>query len=80
MYTKIFPITPDSDTDLEVVPRAIYIGGDGTLSISVLGDDDNTPVNFVGLKAGTVLQIRPKRVLVVAEGGATNILGLTTLV
>lgn len=67
--TGAFNITPDDDTDLTVLPRAIYVGGAGDLEVVM----DGITVVFVG--ASGFLPIRPTRVKD-ANTTATNIVGL----
>ncbi len=65
-------ITPIDDVPLMALPRGIYIGGDGDVSCRLEGGSN---VTFVGLKAGTVLPVRP--VVVNLTGTtATNLIGL----
>jgi hypothetical protein len=65
-----FPISPDDVTDLTIVPRALRIGGAGTL---VLRDATGEDVTYTCV-AGEVLTFRPVRVL---ETGttATDVVG-----
>ncbi len=50
------------DTDLgpvDIIPRAIYIGGDGdVVALNDVGD----PITFVGLKGGVIYPIRVARI------------------
>lgn len=68
-----FVITPDNTTDLEQVTRAIYVGGDGNIAVRLYGN--STHVDFVGVKAGTILPIRADRVRS-TNTTATNLIGL----
>jgi len=52
-------ISPSDGDDLPVRPRAIYVNTAGT---AVLQDNDGEAVSYA-LAAGTVLSIRPTRVL-----------------
>ena len=52
-------IIPSDATDLPVRPRAVYVNLAGT---AVLQDNDGEAVSY-DLAAGTVLSIRPTRVL-----------------
>jgi len=68
-------IIPDDTNNLENPPRAIYVGGAGNITVIMLGDRTDTQVTFVGATAGSVLAVRPKRIL--SSGTtATSILGL----
>ena len=53
-------ITPSDSTDLADIPKAIYVGVAGNLVVTLV--DDASSVTFVGVQAGSVLPIRPKRV------------------
>ena len=53
-------VTPDDDNDLtRVATRALYIGGDGNISVVMSGGGT---VAFSGLPAGTILPVRVDRV------------------
>lgn len=52
-------ITPHDSTDLTYVTRAVYVGGAGNL---VAVDEQNNPVTFTGVTAGSILPIRVRRV------------------
>lgn len=67
-----YSITPQDDTDLSSIPRAIYVGGAGDLTVTSL---DGTTVTFVAVPAGTVLPIMPSRVEN-TNTTATNLVGL----
>ena len=52
-------VSPNDSTDLAIVTRAIYVGADGNLKVTLL--DGSTPT-FLLLKAGTMLPLRVARV------------------
>lgn len=52
-------VTPSDSVDLAYVSRALYIGGDGNLSVITKG---GTTLTFTGVKAGTILPLRVSRV------------------
>jgi hypothetical protein len=54
-----FVISPSDTLDLPVRPRAIYVNTAGT---AVLEDNDGEAISY-NLQAGSVLSIRPVRVL-----------------
>ncbi len=54
-----YVITPSDSADLPVRPRAIYVNAAGT---AVLQDSSGEAVNY-DLAAGSILSIRPTRVL-----------------
>jgi hypothetical protein len=64
-------ITPDDDTDLGLDLRAIYVGGDGDVALI---DYDGNTATFAGVLAGTILPVRPRRVLEATT--ATAIVGI----
>lgn len=55
-----FAITPDDANDMPRVTRAIYTGVGGNIAVEVR--DGNT-VTFQNVQAGTVLEIRCRKVL-----------------
>lgn len=67
-----FSITPSDVTDFDNQARAIYVGGDG--NISVVTPKNNTVV-FNGVKAGSILPIACIRVNS-SSTTATNLIGL----
>jgi hypothetical protein len=68
-----FAITVSDTVVLEAVPRGIYIGASGDLTVLLMGDA--TAVTFVGVPQGVILPIRP--VLIYDTGTtATSLLGL----
>lgn len=52
-------IVPDDGKDLPALPRAIWIGGGGSLSMVMA---DGGTVRLVGVPAGALLPLRPRRV------------------
>ncbi|MDP5084683.1 MAG: hypothetical protein NWQ23_04620 [Yoonia sp.] len=54
-----YAIVPSDGADLPVRPRAIYVNAGGT---AVLQDNDGAAISYE-VTAGTVLSIRPLRVL-----------------
>jgi hypothetical protein len=55
-----------------VVPKALYVGSPGDLVVQLVGDSGT--VTFVNVGGGSILPIRPQRVL--AATTAANIVGL----
>lgn len=53
-------VTPDDDADLANVAVALYIGGDGNVSVDTVGGQES--VVFQGMTAGQILPVRVKRV------------------
>lgn len=68
-----FEVTPNDSTDLAAIPKALYIGGAG--DIVLIAKDSDSSVTFVGVPAGTQLQVRAKRILATGTT-ATNIVAL----
>lgn len=52
-------VTPNDSTDLGYITRALYIGGDGDVKVTMKG---GSAVTFSGCAAGTVLPICCTRV------------------
>jgi hypothetical protein len=52
-------VTPDDVTDLPVLPRAIYVGSGGDLSVRMAGGQS---IAFQNIPAGSFLPIRAQRV------------------
>lgn len=65
-------ITPHDTNELDVMTRAIYVGGAGNLVVTMA---DNVDATFYNVLAGTVLPIQIKRVKSTGNT-ATNILGM----
>ena len=57
--TNWVAITPHDSTNLTYYPRGVYVGGAGNVAAV---DWDGTAVTFVGVQAGTILPIRPRRI------------------
>lgn len=66
-----FAITPHATNPLAVRPRAIYVGSAGNL---VVKSQAGTTVTFVGVLAGTILDISPTHVVDTSTAG--NLVGL----
>jgi hypothetical protein len=62
-------ITPSDTVDLAVVPRRLWIGGAGNVTINTLAGRSLT---YTGVPAGTYLQMRASRVFATGTT-ATNI-------
>lgn len=72
---KAFNIAPNNATDLAIATKAIYIGGAGTLSVELVGDEPGSSVTFTGISAGSLLPIRVRKVLATGTT-ATLLIGL----
>jgi hypothetical protein len=69
---RAFPITP-SDTPLALATRGVYVGGEGNLVVSLVGDA-NTVVTFSSVNAGALLPFRISTVY--ANTTCNNIVGI----
>lgn len=67
--TRHFAITPDDDTDLAILPRAIFCAASGT---AVLRDGGGQDITY-NLTIGDVVPFRPSRVL--ATGTTATLVG-----
>lgn len=61
------PITPDDGNDLPVVPRAIYVGQAGNITLQMA---DGTTLVMENLPAGSLLPVRALRVLATGTAAA----------
>jgi hypothetical protein len=69
---KAFAVTTHNTNELAVLPREVYVGGAGDLTVILA--DDTVAVTYYSVPAGTTLSIRPK--IIKATGTtATNIVG-----
>lgn len=69
-----FAITPDDNTDLPILPRAMMVAGGGDLGVILA---DGSTLVLPALSAGVVYPVRARRVLGSAGGTtATGVLGL----
>lgn len=57
-FSDAIEVTPDDDTDLDILPTALWVGGAGNLTVTMPSGD----VTFTAVAAGTQLNIRPTRV------------------
>ena len=67
--SKHFSITPSDDGDLATIPRALYICGQGDITIR---DIDGVDITYIGVSG--LLQFRGVRILSTGTT-ATNIIG-----
>lgn len=67
-----YAVTPHATNPLPVVPKALYIGGAGNVTLRGVGASSD--VTFVGLPAGFVLEVAASHVR--ASTTATNIVAL----
>jgi hypothetical protein len=71
--TRLRAITPNDATELQYVPKALYIGGAG--NVSILAQEDSAPVTLTAVPSGTIIPVRAR---IVRSTGttATNIVAL----
>lgn len=70
--TRAVSVSPSDSTMLEAGIRALYIGGDGNVNVTMSNGGDAL---FVGLLAGMILPVQVTKVLATSTT-ATNILAL----
>ncbi|HBY59942.1 MAG TPA: hypothetical protein DEH78_08965 [Solibacterales bacterium] len=68
-------VTPSDSTTFSPVPRALYVGGTGDLTVIGAGDDTGTPVTFSTVPAGTLLPIAVSKVMATGTS-ASNIVAV----
>lgn len=71
-----FAVTKSDSTDYVTsgtVPKALYIGAGGDVAVQLV-DQDGTTVTFSGVLAGTILPIRPRKIM--AATTASAIIGM----
>lgn len=54
-----FAVTPNDDTDLAVIPKALWIGTGGDVRLRGV---NGLPVTFAGVPTGFILPVRASRV------------------
>ena len=65
---KGFAITPHDSTELALTPKALWVGGAGTVVVRLA--DDSADITFSGVAAGTLLPSGYVSPLLPAEGGS----------
>jgi hypothetical protein len=60
---RAFAVTPDDDTELTWVPRAVYVGTGGDLAVVLMDDDEARSVVLAAVPSGSLLPISPRLVL-----------------
>lgn len=73
--SQAIAITPSDTVDLTRSVRAIYVGGDGNIKLHCSDDAAAEAVTFVGVVAGTILPVSPRRIYATGTT-ATNLIGL----
>jgi hypothetical protein len=57
---RVAAVTPDDDTDLASVAKALYVGGGGDVELIAAGD--SAAVVFANVPAGSTLPVQVRRV------------------
>lgn len=71
---KLVSITPSDSTDLSSLGiRGLWVGGAG--NIAVVAGNDAAAVTLVGVPAGTLIPIKPKKIMS-TNTTATDIVGI----
>lgn len=68
-----FAVVPNDTTELALIPKALYVGGGG--SVTVRGVDATTDVVFRNVPAGAVIDVRAQYVRATGTS-ATDIVAL----
>lgn len=56
--TRLRAVTPSDTLDLDFIPKALYIGTGGSISIIAL--EDSAPITLTNVVAGTFIPVRAK--------------------
>lgn len=67
-----YDVTPDDNNDLSTIPRRVWVGGAGDLTIR---SSEGNDVTLSSVPAGTLIPIQPVRILSTGTT-ATNIVAL----
>lgn len=70
---KGYAITPSDSADLPIVPRAIFVGGAGNITLRLVDDSANIVLN--GCLAGSIIPVRANKVMSTGTT-ATNLVAL----
>lgn len=72
--TKLRAVTPADGSDLDPIPRALWVGTAG--NVAIIAADDSSAVTLSNVPAGAVLSVRAKRVMS-TNTTASNIVALS---
>ena len=72
---RAWAVIPSDTTDLPDVATRVYVGGGGSLVLTLADMPDGTSVTLVAVPIGSYLDMRIKRIW--ATSGATNIVAFT---
>ncbi len=61
-FNAVAVVPHNTNNILPCAARALWVGGTGTLTVIMAGDDSNTPVLFSAVPAGVWMPIQVKRV------------------
>lgn len=70
-----FDIIPSDTTDLEHIPRSVYVGVGGHVVIVGREDTNDTGVTFQNVPAGSIIPVRARRILATGTTAA-GLIGL----
>lgn len=74
---RSFEISPNDNEDVDIIPRAIRVGGGGVIVALLIDDaEGQSPVAYENVADGDVMDIRPRRIFSTGTT-ATNIVGWT---
>lgn len=61
-----YTVTPSDTVELTIIPKALYVGVAGDVTLVGVDSPDDTPIPFYNVPAGSILDVQPK--LVMATG------------
>ena len=71
--TRSFPIVPDDDDTLPILPKAVYVGTGG--DVALRGQEDDAPLIWRNVPSGALIPFRSA--LVLATGTtASDLIGI----
>lgn len=56
-------VAPSDTADLTMYSRCLYVGGDGDVTVVMVGQNGDAPITFPGVVGGTLLPIQVRRVM-----------------
>ncbi|WP_108263677.1 spike base protein, RCAP_Rcc01079 family [Mangrovicoccus ximenensis] len=68
--TNAEPVTPSDVTDLPVIPRALYVGTGGDVTVELLDSPSGTARTFRNIPDASLLPVRVRKILATGTNAA----------